>query len=116
MQTVAITKIVSVLLDELAQLFVFCYEITLELGEILVCPFHRIVVVKTDGRRIEVGHGVAHLCHVVVARIVHDRGCGAILICERLRTERIDRIGEGSAHVVHKSEGVTDFVSQHILK
>ena len=51
-----------------------------------------------------------------MARIVHDRRRGAVLISERFGAQRVNRIGEGRPHIVHKSERVSDFVGEHILK
>ena len=49
---------------------------------------------------IEIGHGVSGLCDVVVARIVHDGGRGAVDIGEGLGAQGVDGIGEGGRHVV----------------
>ena len=116
LESVAIEGIAGVRLDEFAELLVLGHVIALEFGESAVGPVDHVVVVDAEGGGIEIGHGVSGLCDVVVARIVHDGGRGAVDIGEGLGAQGVDGIGEGGRHVVHETEGVADFVGNDVLE
>ena len=72
LHTIAVLGISSMLLDKLIEIASFLDGITLAVGEVAVGPVDGILIVCTDGGRVEAHSTVFGLGNIVEARIVHN--------------------------------------------
>ena len=93
LHAVAVDRVALMAGDKLLQHLALGKEIVLQLREDLIPPLDGVVVKGAKVGRVEGDPFVLPLSHIIPPRIVHDTGCGAVLVGKGGRPKRVDGVG-----------------------
>ena len=115
LHAITIHRVVGMGFDELVERRDVVF-VALGMREHAIGPFQSIVIIDAKEGRFHCHALVGGLRYVVETRIIHDGRCGAILLCEGSRPQRIGWKCGRSSHVMGEAERVTHFVCDDILE